>query len=48
MTEKEYALPNPGELSREEQIQKRLREIGISVQERGEKDNLSAVYVKVI
>lgn len=48
MTEKEYALLNPGELSREEQIQKRLREIGISVQERGEKDNLSAVYVKVI
>lgn len=48
MTGKEYALLDPRELSREEQIQKRLREIGLSVQERGEKDNLSAVYVKVI
>ncbi|MDE5940104.1 MAG: protein phosphatase 2C domain-containing protein [Lachnospiraceae bacterium] len=37
---------NPRELTGEEQIGRRLREIGETCMKRGEKDNLSAVYVR--
>ena len=38
---------DPGRLREEEQITRRLREIGEACMRRGERDNLSAVYVKV-
>lgn len=37
---------NPRELTGEEQIGRRLREIGETCMKRGESDNLSAVYIK--
>lgn len=37
----------PEQIGEEEQIVRRLREIGDACMKRGEKDNLSAVYVKV-
>ena len=37
----------PGQIKSEEQIVRRLREIGDACMKRGERDNLSAVYVKV-
>ena len=37
----------PGQIQKEEQITRRLREIGDACMKRGERDNLSAVYVKV-
>lgn len=37
----------PGQIKSEEQIVRRLREIGDACMRRGERDNLSAVYVKV-
>lgn len=40
------AVMNPGELAGEEQIGRRLKEIGETCMKRGEADNLSAVYVK--
>ena len=40
------AVMNPGELAGEEQIGRRLKEIGETCMKRGETDNLSAVYVK--
>lgn len=39
---------NPRELSGEEQIGRRLREIGETCMKRGERDNLSAVYIKLV
>lgn len=36
----------PAELKGEEQIERRLREIGEACMKRGERDNLSAIYVK--
>lgn len=38
---------DPGRLWEEEQIARRLREIGEACMRRGEQDNLSAIYVKV-
>lgn len=38
---------SPGQIKSEEQITRRLREIGDACMKRGERDNLSAVYVKV-
>ena len=38
---------NPQEIAGEEQIGRRLREIGETCMKRGESDNLSAVYVRV-
>ena len=38
---------NPRELTEEEQIGRRLREIGETCMKRGERDNLSAVYIKL-
>lgn len=38
---------NPRELAEEEQIGRRLKEIGETCMKRGERDNLSAIYVKV-
>ena len=40
--------PVPRELVEEEQIGRRLKEIGRVCMRRGEKDNLSAIYVKTI
>ena len=37
---------NPRELTGEEQIGRRLKEIGETCMKRGEVDNLSAVYIK--
>ncbi len=39
---------NPRELAGEEQIGRRLKEIGETCMKRGERDNLTAVYIKVI
>lgn len=39
---------NPREIAGEEQIGRRLREIGETCMKRGERDNLSAVYVKAV
>ena len=39
-------LFDPSCIAEEEQIERRLRENAISVKKRGEKDNLSAVYIK--
>ena len=41
------AVMNPRALSGEEQIGRRLKEIGETCMKRGETDNLSAVYIKV-
>lgn len=38
----------PGEMAGEEQIGRRLREIGETCMKRGESDNLSAIYVKAM
>lgn len=38
---------NPRELAGEEQIGRRLKEIGETCMKRGERDNLSAVYIKL-
>lgn len=40
------AVMNPRELTGEERIGRRLKEIGETCMKRGEKDNLSAVYVR--
>lgn len=37
----------PGQIKGEEQLTRRLREIGDACMKRGERDNLSAVYVKI-
>lgn len=37
---------NPGLIREEEQIARRLREIGETCMKRGEKDNMSAIYIK--
>lgn len=37
----------PAQLRKEEQIEKRLKEIGEACMKRGERDNLSAVYIKL-
>ncbi len=42
------AVMNPRALSGEEQIGRRLKEIGETCMKRGETDNLSAVYIKMI
>ncbi|MDE6884057.1 MAG: protein phosphatase 2C domain-containing protein [Lachnospiraceae bacterium] len=48
ITQQEMAeVLDPGRLREEEQITRRLREIGEACMRRGERDNLSAVYVKV-
>ena len=48
ITESELAeVLKPGQIAEEGQIGRRLREIGDACMKRGEKDNLSAVYVKV-
>lgn len=39
---------DPGQLEEEGQIARRLKEIGEACMKRGERDNLSAVYVKVM
>ena len=39
---------NPAGMIQEEQIERRLREIGEACMKRGERDNLSAVYVKTV
>lgn len=39
---------NPREIAGEEQIGRRLKEIGETCMKRGERDNLSAVYVKAV
>lgn len=39
---------NPREISGEEQIGRRLKEIGETCMKRGERDNLSAVYIKSV
>lgn len=39
---------NPRELAEEEQIGRRLKEIGETCMKRGERDNLSAVYIKLM
>lgn len=39
-------LFDPSCIAEEEQIERRLRENAISVKKRGEKDNLSAIYIK--
>ena len=47
VTQQEMAeVMNPDRLLEEEQIARRLREIGEACMRRGERDNLSAVYVK--
>lgn len=38
----------PGQIKGEEQITRRLREIGEACMKRGERDNMSAVYIKVM
>lgn len=38
----------PAQLQEEAQVERRLKEIGEACMKRGEKDNLSAVYVKII
>lgn len=48
MSEEELLdVMNPRELAGEEQIGRRLKEIGGVCMKRGERDNLSAVYVKI-
>lgn len=42
-----FGLLHPEEIGREEQIDKRLGEMARFALERGEKDNMSAVYIKV-
>lgn len=42
------AVMNPRELTGEERIGRRLKEIGETCMKRGEKDNLSAVYVRAL
>lgn len=42
-----FVLLNPAEAGEEKQIEKRLGEMVRSALERGEKDNMSAVYVKI-
>ena len=37
----------PGKIKEEEQIGRRLREIGAACMKRGERDNMSAVYIKI-
>lgn len=39
---------NPIGVTQEEQIERRLREIGEACMKRGERDNLSGVYVKAV
>lgn len=39
---------NPSGVTQEEQIERRLREIGGACMKRGERDNLSGVYVKAV
>lgn len=38
----------PGKMKEEEQIGRRLHEIGAACMKRGERDNMSAVYIKII
>lgn len=48
ITERELQeVMDPRELTGEEQIGRRLREIGETCMKRGERDNLSAVYIKM-
>ena len=48
MDESEFAdVLNPEQIREESQIARRLHEIGDACMKRGEKDNMSAVYVKV-
>lgn len=42
------SVMNPDGITQEEQIERRLREIGEACMKRGERDNLSSVYVKVV
>lgn len=42
------AVLNPREIAGEEQIGRRLKEIGRVCMQRGERDNLSAVYIKAV
>ena len=47
-TESEIAdVLKPGQIDEESQIARRLQEIGNACMKRGERDNLSAVYVKM-
>lgn len=39
---------SPGQLQEEEQVARRLREIGEACMKRGERDNMSAIYIKAI
>lgn len=49
VTEQELAdVLRPGQINGEEQITRRLREIGEACMKRGERDNMSAVYIKVM
>ena len=47
MESKELQMLLPREISSEEQIEKRLREIGVAGLKKGEKDNMSAVCIMV-
>ena len=48
VTNQELAdILNPGQLREEMQMERRLTEIGTACMKRGERDNLSAVYIKV-
>lgn len=46
-TETGFSLLSPAEVESTQQVQKRLEEMAKLVLKRGEKDNLSAIYVKV-
>lgn len=49
ITHRELAdVLSPGQIGGEEQITRRLQEIGAVCMKRGERDNMSAVYIKVI
>ncbi|MDE6388607.1 MAG: serine/threonine-protein phosphatase [Lachnospiraceae bacterium] len=43
-----YDALNPGTVKEEEQASRRLREIGVTCMKRGEKDNMSAIYIKAV
>lgn len=45
--EETFALLSPAEMGKEEQIEKRLGEMARFALKRGEKDNMSAIYIKM-
>lgn len=49
ITEQELGdVLRPGQLQEERQVTRRLREIGEACMRRGERDNMSAIYIKAI